>query len=204
MQISLFLSAASVLLAPLALAAQVIDKGTGYGTYYYDIEDPKACYTDFRNINLGYVECSMSPLTLTNIHSNNLVAMDHWKLAANPALYCGKQVIVSVNGVPSPIPFFIGDGCERCGRGTPNQASWNSYGAPGLDFSYSQLAALNNNACGAGHIDISWEITNTTLFDFAKQSFVNPAPHTPSLPAVPTTIRTAIRAAIPTGLETAV
>ncbi|KAK5992344.1 hypothetical protein PT974_05748 [Cladobotryum mycophilum] len=151
---------------PLVSAANVINNGTGFGTYYYDIKQTKACGADFSLMNQGNVECNRGALSLNKINSNNLVAMNHTLLAGNLAKYCGKRVVVTVNGVKSNVPFFIGDGCERCGTGSSNNHQWNPTGAPGLDFSYSQLSALNNNACFAGHIDLSWEITDETVFNF--------------------------------------
>ncbi|KAL7930230.1 hypothetical protein V8C35DRAFT_313313 [Trichoderma chlorosporum] len=153
--------------AKLALSASVINSGTGFGTYYYDVVDTNGCFDDFSNINQGFVECNQQTgLTLNEIGSNNLVAMNRTVLASNFAKYCGKQVIVSVNGVASSIPFFIGDGCERCATGPATASVWNPNGAPGLDFSLSQLDALNSNGCNAGHINLSWQIVDTTLYNF--------------------------------------
>ncbi|KAH0490854.1 hypothetical protein TgHK011_002305 [Trichoderma gracile] len=153
--------------AKIALGQSVINSGTGFGTYYYDIEHPQSCFNDFTNMNTGFVECSQFlPWTLNNVHSNNLVAMNHTLLAGNLAKFCGKRVVVSVNGQPSSTPFFIGDGCERCGTGSSSNTQWNPNGAPGLDFSFSALDSLSSNACNAGHIDISWQILDETLYNF--------------------------------------
>ncbi|KAL7929771.1 hypothetical protein V8C35DRAFT_324903 [Trichoderma chlorosporum] len=155
------------LFAASAFAQAVIDSGTGFGTYYYDIEQVDACFTDFSAQNTGPVECNFfTALSLDQINSNNLVAMNHTQIAGNLAEYCGKRVVVTVNGVQSDLPLFIGDGCERCGTGSKTSTVWNPNGAPGLDFSYSVLSELNSNACSTGHIDISWEILNETLYDF--------------------------------------
>ncbi|KAL7940649.1 hypothetical protein V8C42DRAFT_336962 [Trichoderma barbatum] len=155
------------LFAKLALSQAVINSGNGFGTYYYDIEHPQSCFADFSNMNTGFVECNQfTGLSLNKINSNNLIAMNHTLLSKNLAKYCGKRVIVSVNGKASSTPFFIGDGCERCGTGSATNGQWNPNGAPGLDFSFTQLSALNSNACFAGHIDLSWQILDETLYNF--------------------------------------
>jgi hypothetical protein len=160
--------AASIgLFANLAISQSVINSGTGFGTYYYDVQHVQSCGADFTNMNQGFVECSQFiPWTLNNVNSNNIVAMNHTLLAGNLAKYCGRQVVVSVNGKASSTPFFIGDGCERCGTGSSTNSVWNPNGAPGLDFSFTALSALNSNACFAGHIDLSWQILDNTLYNF--------------------------------------
>jgi hypothetical protein len=76
------------------------------------------------------------------------------------------QVIVYVDGVASDLPFFIGDGCERCAEGSPDATTYSPSGAPGLDFSYPALNTLSGgDACNDGYIEISWEITNTLIYD---------------------------------------
>ena len=157
-------------LSALALAAGAsaqasLFKGQGFGTYYYDVQQTQACGTDFSNQNKGSVMCSWTKgRTLNDIGSDNLVAMSNapLKTADGRAKYCGKRVIVTVNGKKSNIPFFIGDGCERCAHGS--DTVWNPTGAQGLDFSYSQLTALSNEACAKGHIDIQYEIVDETLY----------------------------------------
>lgn len=84
--------AASILaLVSHAQAQDVIDAGNGFGTYYYDIEQVQACGTDFSNQNLGFVECNYNTgLSLNEIDSNYVVAMNHTQIAADLAYYCGK------------------------------------------------------------------------------------------------------------------
>ncbi|KAK5988064.1 hypothetical protein PT974_12201 [Cladobotryum mycophilum] len=148
------------------LAQDVLTSGTGFGTYYYDIEKTEACGANFTFQNMGVVECNNAALSLNQINSNYIVAMNHTELAGNFAKYCGKRVRVSVNGITYNQPLFIGDGCERCGTGPSSNNKWNAVGAPGLDFSYSVLSELSSSACHAGHIEISWEIINETLYGF--------------------------------------
>jgi hypothetical protein len=158
-----------------ANAQQTLYAGAGFGTYYYDVEEVQACGTDFSNQNLGDVECNyLTGLSLDQINSNYVVAMNHSQLIQDMETYCGKQVIVSVNGVASSLPLFIGDGCARCGTGSDSSTVWNADGAPGLDFSYSVLNELSSSACDAGHIDITWEIVDTVLYDFAPNTVQTP------------------------------
>lgn len=158
----------AVLLSALhANAQETIYSGSGFGTYYYDITQVEACGTDFAAQNEGPVECSFSTaLSLDQINSDYVVAMNHSQLVGDMALYCGKKVIVSVNGVASTLPLFIGDGCQRCGTGSASNDVWNPEGAPGLDFSYSVLNELSGSACTDGHISITWEIVDDTLYEF--------------------------------------
>lgn len=108
-----------------------------------------------------------TPLTLNDVNSDNLVAMSNLplKTSAGRAEFCGKRVVVTVNGIESSTPFFIGDGCERCAHG--NDTTWNPDGAAGLDFSYTALSALSSEACDLGHINITYQIVNETLYTFA-------------------------------------
>jgi hypothetical protein len=157
--------AASLLCVFRAHAQTAIYSATGFGTYYYNIGQTNACGSDFAAQNEGFVECSpLAALSLNQINSEYLVAMNHSQLVGNMAKYCGKRVIVSVNGVPSSLPLFIGDGCKRCSTGS--SSIWDPNGAPGLDFSYSALSDLSANACTDGHISISWKIMDETLYDF--------------------------------------
>lgn len=170
-----------LLLALGAQAKSTIYSGAGFGTYYYDIEQIQACGANFEYQNLGYVGCSnYLPLSLNAVNSNYIVAMNNTQLRGNLALYCGKRVIVSVNGVPSSLPLFIGDGCERCGTGSSSNTVWNPTGAPGLDFSYSVLSELSSTACAAGHNSITWEIVDETLYNFDTN-----APGLPTGPVSP-------------------
>ncbi|KAM3555190.1 hypothetical protein MY1884_005724 [Beauveria asiatica] len=157
----------TVAIAAAALAQEVILHGKGFGTYYYDVEQPQTCGIDLSVQNQGNVMCNPNPaLSLNDINTNNLVAMSNLplKTQAGRAQYCGKRVIVTVNGVVSDAPFFIGDGCERCAHGS--DSIWDSNGAAGLDFSYTALDALSPLACQNGHINISFDIVNETLYQF--------------------------------------
>jgi hypothetical protein len=162
------LAAAGLFLAVNASSQQTISKGSGFGTYYYDMKDIKACGTDFEYQNMGVVRCSpQAGKTLDDINSNYIVAMNNTQLGADMDKYCGKKVVVSVNGKESDLPLFIGDGCERCATGPSDAKTWDSTGAPGLDFSYSVLNELTGGkACDDGHAAITWEIVDETLHKF--------------------------------------
>ena len=161
------IAVAGLLFALGAYDQATIYSAIGFGTYYYDIEQVEACGNDFALQNEGPVECSFSTaLSLDQINSNYLVAMNRSQLVRDMAMYCGKRVIVSVNGMPSSLPLFIGDGCQRCGTGSASSDVWDPSRAPGLDFSYSVLSELSAGACTYGHISISWEIVDETLYDF--------------------------------------
>lgn len=167
MQITTVALAAVAFATGSSAQAASLFKGKGFGTYYYDIQQRQACGSDFNNQNQGTVMCNwIKPKTLNDVNNNNLIAMSNLPLKTpeGRAKYCGKRVIVTVNGKKSNRPFFIGDGCERCAHGTDSQ--WNPNGAAGLDFSYSALSELSPDACQKGHIDISYEIVNETLYTF--------------------------------------
>ncbi|OBT96337.1 hypothetical protein VE01_05843 [Pseudogymnoascus verrucosus] len=161
------IAAAGLLFSSRAYAQQSLNQGSGFGTYYFDVEQIETCGTSFAAQNQGGVMCShITSLPLTEINSNYVVAMNNTLLRGDMAKYCGKKVVVSVNGVASNLPLFIGDGCERCGTGPSTSDTWEANGAPGLDFSYSVLNELSGSACADGHIDISWEIVDETLYNF--------------------------------------
>ncbi|KAL4887985.1 hypothetical protein BDV59DRAFT_196836 [Aspergillus ambiguus] len=150
---------------------RTISRGSGFGTYYYDVDQVHACGTAFEFQNSGPVGCGVENyISLNQIDSNYLVAMNNTQLVGNWNTYCGKRVIVSVNGQSSSLPLFIGDGCTRCSNGPESTNVWNPAGAPGLDFSYSVLNELSANACADGHISITWEIIDEMIYPFDHTS----------------------------------
>ena len=186
---------AAGLLFALGSTASTISNGEGVGTYYYDVEQIDACGTSFKFQNMGGVMCSSDTLlTLNEMDTQNVVAMSNADLGADPSKYCGKKVVVTVDGKKSDMPLFIGDGCERC----------NS--EPGLDFSYSVLNQLTGgDACNMGKAQISWEILDETIYNFEGDSsgFASGSggssggssgPSSPSAPA-PTTMVTSASSA---------
>lgn len=161
-------AAAGFLFTLSASAQSIISSGDGFGTYYYDIGQVDACGTTFANQNQGGVMCSSATLlSLDQINSDYVVAMNSTQLGEDLTLYCGKKVIISVNGQRSDMQLFIGDGCQRCGIGSSSSNTWNAEGSPGLDFSYTVLNKLSGgNACSEGHVAISWEILDDSIFTF--------------------------------------
>ncbi|KAJ9481558.1 hypothetical protein VN97_g11914 [Penicillium thymicola] len=161
-------AAVSLLLTVGTSARSIIHSGQGFGTYYYDIDQIDSCGTTFEYQNQGGVMCSSATLlSLDQMDTNYVVAMNNTQLGTDPSMYCGKRVVVSVNGQQSDLQLFIGDGCQRCGLGSSISDIWNAEGAPGLDFSYTVLDKLSGgNACNAGHVAISWKILDERIYDF--------------------------------------
>jgi hypothetical protein len=197
--------AAGLLLAISSRAQQnTIYSGTGFGTYYYDMQQVDVCGQSLAGVNAGPVKCQNSNLALNDINSNYLVAMNITQLGGNMALYCGKKVVVtSLNGQPvsTDLPLYIGDGCERCSEGSAAEdQTWNSNGSPGLDFSYSVLNQLSGGSGCDGHFAVTWEILDEQLYEFdtdtgaaavstsppaAPATSKSPAPAPPAPPAAP-------------------
>ncbi|KAH8700966.1 hypothetical protein BGW36DRAFT_261986, partial [Talaromyces proteolyticus] len=161
-------AAGGLFLAAGTSGQSTIASGEGFGTYYYDIQQVDACGTSFEYQNQGGVMCnSQSLLSLDQMNTNYVVAMNNSDIRADPSKYCGKKVVVTVNGQQSDMPLFIGDGCQRCATGSASSDTWDAQGAPGLDFSYSVLNELSGgSACDDGHVAISWEILDETIYDF--------------------------------------
>lgn len=165
-----FIAAVTSLCSLLGANAQgAIFSGTGFGTYYYDVEHVVACNTSFLTQNSGNLECSPeTALSLDQVNSNYVVAMNHSQLVSGMTKFCGKRVIVTINGRQSDLPLFVGDGCQRCAGGSSSNNIWDPVQAPGLDFSYSTLKELYGDAaCTDGHVPISWEIVDDTIYHFS-------------------------------------
>lgn len=118
------------LVVPGSLTSSVpIYWGSGFGTLYYDVKNVSSCSGDnFTEQNTGLVSCSpVIGQSLNALNTNYLVAMNNTELEANLHLYCGKQVIVYINGQPSSLPLFVGDGCGRCSKGslTASKFEWD-------------------------------------------------------------------------------
>ena len=173
-----------------AVAQSVIYNGQGFATEYYNLDNPHVCNYSYDSMNEGYVSCSpMKALSLNEINSSYVVAMNNTLLHTDLSLYCGKKVVVSVNGKPSSLPFFVGDGCGRCSLGPSTSQTWDPQAAPGIDLSHDALQALSGNACQAGHVEISWEVLDEQVYQFnigiltdtAATSFrPSPSPGTPT------------------------
>lgn len=142
------------------------DSGTGEGTYYFDARLSSCPGGESLESDTTPSCASNAPgpnaKTLMQLGSNNVIAIK--ALAGSPASdetrerYCGKQVIISVNGnqiqAPDGGDFFVWDGCETCSDET-------------LDFTVSGLLAVNSDACTLGIVKgIQYQITNTQVQNF--------------------------------------
>jgi hypothetical protein len=156
-----------LLLTLRAHGQNIFFSGTGFRTYYYDLQQVDACSTLFTAQNTGQLECSLeTALTLDQVNSDYVVVMNRTQLIGDMANYYEKKVIVSINGQPSSLPLFIGDGCERCAGGSALSNTWDPNNALNLDLSYTVLSELSSSACVNSHIDITWEIVDETLYNF--------------------------------------
>lgn len=152
---------------PSAGSDIILAKRPGFATYYYDVENVRACDTSFENQNKGGVTCSNPLLTLNDLATNHVVAMNVTELRANPSRYCGKKVIIYKNGRRFDLDLFIADGCERCSIGSASGDTWNPNGASGIDLSKEVLDQITGNkACHDGYTHIEFEIVDQTLFSF--------------------------------------
>ncbi|OBT60102.1 hypothetical protein VE03_10405 [Pseudogymnoascus sp. 23342-1-I1] len=78
------MAAAGLLFSSRAYTQQYLNKGSGFGTYYYDVEQIEACGTSFSAQNQGGVMCShITSLPLTEINSNYVVAMNNTLLRSS-------------------------------------------------------------------------------------------------------------------------
>jgi len=157
---------AVLFMAVQAFGAKVLHQGKGDATFYYDITGVGPCgpvnniKTPFAE-NQGYTMCegrNPSPKRLIQYGTNNIVAMPNGILRNNLKKFCGKRVIVSVNGKErSDLKLVIWDGCQACN------------GNGGLDFSSTVFAKLfGQNKCGAGRIKgaISYKIVDEQVIPF--------------------------------------
>lgn len=173
-----------------ASAQSVINSGQGFAIEYYDIKNPHVCDWSYDTANQGNVACNhMNGLSLNKIDFNYLFAMNNTLFHTILSLYCGKKVVVSVNGKLSNLPLFIGDGWGRCSMGPSTSRTWNSNAAPGIDLSHEVLEALSGDACHVGHVEISWEVFDEQVHEFDSGTSSNaeiataqlsPSPGTPT------------------------
>lgn len=138
--------------------------GSGSATYYYDVKT--SCPQDPNGYpeNDGYPTCASftkgpDQLTLRQLGSNNVVAIDRDFLKTRRDSLCGKAITVMVNGQkvtpPDKGEFFVWDGCEAC------------VGGVRADFSVSGARNVNPDACGRGVVPgISWKVSDTQVRKF--------------------------------------
>lgn len=79
-----------------------LSNGASFGTYYSDIRHMDACGASFAAQNVSPLECeSQVSLSLVQVNSKYVVAMDHNQLISYKPKYCGKRVVLIVNGKQS-------------------------------------------------------------------------------------------------------
>jgi len=157
---------AVLFMAVQAFGAHVLYQGRGDATFYYDITGVGPCgpangiRSPFPE-NQGYAMCewtSPNPKRLIQYGTNNIVAIPNQLLRPNIRKFCGKRVIVSVNGKErSDLRLVVWDGCEACN------------GNGGLDFSSTIFAKLfGQNRCAAGRIkgEITYKIVDEQVIPF--------------------------------------
>lgn len=144
----------------------VLFKGKGYGSYYYDTTG-KTCPGEAKYPeNNGIATCESyypgpNQKKLIDRGTNNIVAMASSKISNDRSTYCGKRVKVYHNGVLVPTIFVVWDACGSCEE---NQAGTIG---PRLDFSMSALKEINPNACADGLTpNISWEVVDEQVIPF--------------------------------------
>ena len=159
-------TAITVLFLGAQTVAQDLLTGAGDATFYYDINGGGTC-GPANGISAypetgGYCMCEGSnpnPRVLGDYGTNNIVAMPNSLLGGNLGTYCGKKVIVSVDGQErDDLDLFIWDGCEACNAND------------GLDFSSTIFGDLfGEDRCGEGRIsgELSWRIVDEQVQPFS-------------------------------------
>lgn len=144
--------------------SNVLFRGEGFATWYYDLSNGGLgpCGIQAPE-NLGVPNCSSAGLTLSEIGSSNIVAMNRTLLQSDLSHWCGKEVSIFVNGQKVPnMNLFIGDSCFRC-------ASESA-----IDLSATALTKISPDGCQDGKLNVTWEIYNktiNTLYDDATASY---------------------------------
>ncbi|KAJ3238602.1 hypothetical protein HDU81_007522 [Chytriomyces hyalinus] len=139
-------------------SANVLIRGSGSGTYYFDVEGRTCNGEASYNENQAYTSCEPSapPYTsLANRKNNNIVALALDQMNANKANLCGKRVIVKYNGRVVDATFVVWDSCAACTGGVK------------LDFSVSALSAIEPAACTLGNVGgIEWEVVDEQVIPY--------------------------------------
>ncbi|KAI8828229.1 hypothetical protein BJ741DRAFT_627107 [Chytriomyces cf. hyalinus JEL632] len=139
-------------------SGNVLIRGSGSGTYFYDVEGRTCNGEAPYNENQAYTSCEPSapPYTsLANRRNNNIVALALDQMNANKAGLCGKRVIVKYNGRVVDATFVVWDSCAACTGGVK------------LDFSVSALSAIEPAACTLGNVGgIEWEVVDEQVIPY--------------------------------------
>lgn len=103
---------------------------------------------------------------MTQVNTSNIIAIGQlFNNQANRALYCGKQVVVTVGGKKVTPPdggsFFVWDGCEACAI---------QYNFQNIDFSLPGLGVVAGSEASAldqGVIPgVSFQVTDVQVKKF--------------------------------------
>ncbi|TPX66765.1 hypothetical protein CcCBS67573_g07722 [Chytriomyces confervae] len=139
-------------------SGNVLIRGSGSGTYFYDVEGRTCNGEGAYNENQAYTSCEPSAppyTTLANRRNNNIVALALDQMNANKAGLCGKRVIVKYNGQVVDATFVVWDSCAACTGGVK------------LDFSVSALSAIEPAACTLGNVGgIEWEVVDEQVIPY--------------------------------------
>lgn len=139
-------------------SANVLVRGSGSGTYFFDAEgrtcNSEAPYAE----NDGYTFCEPSTppfTTLANRRNNNIVALALDQMNANKTNLCGKRVIVKYNGRVVDATFVVWDACAACTGGVK------------LDFSVSALSAIEPSTCYLGVVPgMEWDVVDEQIIPY--------------------------------------
>ena len=157
--ITMFASLALLCFATHAFAQSELLSGAGDATFYYDINGGGTCgpangISSYPETE-GFSMCEWNnptPRTLGSYNTNNIVALPNQILNGNLSKYCGKKVVVTIDGKErDDLNLYIWDGCEACNANN------------GLDFSSTIFGDLfGEGRCGEGRIEgeLSWKIVD--------------------------------------------
>ena len=158
-KITIFTTLALLCFVTHTFAQNQLLSGAGDATFYYDINGGGTCgpangISSYPETG-GYCMCEWnnpSPKTLGSYNTNNIVAIPNQLLRNNLSKYCGKKVVVTIDGKErDDLNLFVWDGCEACNAND------------GLDFSSTTFGDLfGANRCPAGRIkgELSWKIVD--------------------------------------------
>ncbi|KAJ3266734.1 hypothetical protein HDU77_010841 [Chytriomyces hyalinus] len=139
-------------------SGNVLIRGSGSGTYFYDVGGRTCNGERAYNENQAYTSCESSAppyTTLGDRRNNNIVALALDQMNANKAGLCGKRVIVKYNGRVVDATFVVWDSCAACTGGVK------------LDFSVSALSAIEPAACTLGNVGgIEWEVVDEQVIPY--------------------------------------
>lgn len=149
------------------LANNIIYKGNGNITYYYNIDKNQKddyCVNGAPELNFKTQCESYTPgknqINLKDRNSDYIVAIPNY-LLNNRKKYCGKKINIIKNGktINFDKPLFVWDGCERCNKDK------------GIDLSSYIFKKLSKSkSCFEGILSkIEWNIEDEQIMKFIDQ-----------------------------------